>query len=76
MRKVKWENVIKLIVLIISLIFVANDGYLVIFKSYQWTWLGLFTFLPVLYIAVAIMDDFYEQIKSMPSGYEPRHTSK
>ena len=72
MRKIKWENVIKTIMLIFLFIVIIRDCYLVIFGSYQWTWLGVFTFMISLYLFVSIIDNFYEQIKSIPS-YRPKH---
>lgn len=75
-NKLKWENVAKLLMLIISLIVVLHDSYLIIFKSYQWTWLGVATFMIFTYVFVSIVYDFYEQIKSMPEAYKPKHTCK
>lgn len=71
-RKIKWRNVIKTIVSIILLFVILRDCYLVIFGSYQWTWFGVFIFMVCVYLFVSIIDDLYEQIKSIPS-YKPKH---
>lgn len=72
MRKINWKNVYKAVVLLLLSIVIIRDCYLVIFGSYQWTWLGVFTFILSLYLAVSYGYDLYDQIKSIPS-YQPKH---
>ena len=78
MKKVKWKNVIKLLILLLSIIVILHDLYMLTFASwisgqlYGWTWYGLLTFILFCSIASMIYEDFEEQIKSIQS-YRPKH---
>lgn len=72
MKKIKWENVIRAFLLVFLFVVIMRDCYLVIFGSYQWTWLGVGTFMLSLYLFASIFDNLYEQTKSIPS-YRPKH---
>jgi len=69
MKKVKWLNVIKLLVLIVCLGVVIHDLYMVIVyplitsNLVGWTYWGLFTFFISLCFAYEICEDFKEEIK-------------
>lgn len=75
-KKINWQNVFKLLFLIASIVLIIHDIYVIVFKSYQWTTFGVISFMIVSYLAVSIIDDFYEQTKSMPKAYKPKHASK
>ena len=76
--KIKWLNVIKLIIFIFCVYMILHDLYMITISSWitgkmcSWTWLGFMTFILFIIIAGAIYDDFEEQIKSIPS-YQPKH---
>lgn len=72
MRKVNWKNLFKAIALLPLSTMIIRDCYLVVFESYQWTWLGVFTFMMCVYLFVSYTYDLYDQIKSIPS-YQPKH---
>ena len=75
-KKINWQNVFKLLFLTASVVLIIHDIYVIVFKSYQWTIFGVISFMIISYVAVSIIDDFYEQTKSMPSDYKPKHASK
>lgn len=76
--KIKWINVIKLILLIISILVILHDMYMLTLASwftgklYSFSWFGLMTFILFCGIAGIIYNDFKEQIKSIQS-YQPQH---
>lgn len=76
--KIKWINVIKLILLIISILVILHDTYMLTLASwftgklYSFSWFGLMTFILFCIIAGIIYNDFKEQIKSIQS-YRPKH---
>lgn len=79
MKRIKWKNVIKLTILIISTLYILHDVYMLTinnwFKSNNyvtWTWLGFITFILFITISTIIYEDFVEQIKSIQS-YRPKH---
>ena len=69
MKKIKWRNVGKLFVFIISTITVLHDLYMVTVyttltgKLMGWTYFGFITFCIALYFAYTIYEDFKNQIK-------------
>lgn len=67
MRKIKWENVIKLNVFIVSMVMILHDMFMIIFRGYSWTWYGFITFILFTTVASMIYEDFEEQIKSTNS---------
>lgn len=78
MRKKK--NVIKLIMFMLSIGVMVFDLYTLAVKPfitgtlYQWTWLGLVTFILCPIIANNIYEDFEEQIKSIQCN-QPKLTT-
>lgn len=76
--KIKWINVIKLILFIFCISMILHDMYML--TLYSWftgnscgfTWFGLLTFILFCSIAGLIYDDFEEQTKSIQS-YRPKH---
>lgn len=76
--KIKWLNVIKLILFIFCVYMILHDLYMITIHSYitgnmyNWTWLGFITFILFIIVAGAIYDDFEEQTKSIQS-YRPKH---
>lgn len=76
--KIKWLNVIKLILFIYCVYMILHDVYMITIHSYitgnmySWTWLGFITFILFIIVAGTIYDDFEEQTKSIQS-YRPKH---
>lgn len=76
--KIKWLNIIKLISFIFCVYMILHDLYMITIHSYvtgnmyNWSWLGLLTFILFCSIAEIIYNDFKEQLKSIPS-YRPKH---
>lgn len=72
--KVKWINVIKLLVFCFCIGNILRDIYLltiyslVIGKLYSFTWLGFITFILFCAIAEILYQDFEEQTKSTPTS--------
>lgn len=48
MKKIKWINVMELITLILCTIIILHDSYMIMFKSYSFTWFGFITFVFVI----------------------------
>jgi len=77
-RKIKWLNVIKLIVFIFCVYMILHDVYMLTIHSYitgnmyGWTWIGFITFILFFIVAGMIYEDFEEQIKSIPS-HRPKY---
>lgn len=69
-RKIKWLNVIKLMVFVLCVCGILHDIYVLTIKTaitgnmYGFTWFGLITFLLLFGVAVCIYADFEEQTKS------------
>lgn len=76
--KIKWLNVIKLILFVFCVYMILHDLYMITIHNYitgnmyGYTWLGFITFILLVMIAGIIYDDFEEQMKSIPS-YRPKH---
>ena len=70
MKKVKWLNVIKLIIFAFCVGSICRDIYMLTIYStitgnlVGWTWIGFITFILFIIVAGIIYDDFKEQIKS------------
>ena len=71
-HKIKWDNVIKLLIFLFCVGLILHDFYLVAIKFYSWTGIGFATFLLAIITASTIYSDFEDQIKSIPS-YQPKH---
>lgn len=71
--KIKWINVLKLIVLIYCVYMILHDLYIITVQScitgnmYGWTWLGFGTFILFMIISSTIYEDFENQIKNTQS---------
>lgn len=72
-RKLNWYNIFRAVIMVLCFILIIHDFYCLIFKSWQWTYLGLFSFLIVAYIFADILFDFIDEIKSIPSD-RPKYT--
>lgn len=76
--KIKWLNVLKLIIFIFCVYMILHDLYMlsvggwITGNMHSWTWLGFITFILFYMLAGAIYDDFEEQTKSIQS-YRPKH---
>ena len=76
--KIKWLNVIKLILFIFCVYMILHDLYLLSIHSlitgnmYGWTWLGFITFILFVITASTIYEDFRDQIKSIHS-HRPKY---
>lgn len=66
MKKVRWGNVGKFILFMFCVSQILSDTYLVIFKSYSFTWFGLLVFILFGYTAINLYDDFQKQTKKYP----------
>lgn len=70
--KIKWGNVVKLIIGLFCIGVILHDFYFLTFKFGCFTWLGLATHIFCWVIVGMIYEDFEEQIKNIPS-YQPKH---
>lgn len=70
-RKIKWGNVIKLLILILCVALVIHDMFVLCFMFAQFTYFGIATYIGALILISLIYEDFYEQTKNIPSG---KHT--
>lgn len=70
--KIKWGNVVKLIIALFCIGVILHDLYLVTFKFAMFTWLGLGTHIFCWVIVATVYEDFEEQIKNIQS-YQPKH---
>lgn len=65
--KIKWKNVIKSLMLLVSVSFIIHDVYLLTISSwftgelYSFTWFGFITFILFCTITGMIISDFEEQ---------------
>lgn len=66
-RKIKWGNVIKLLILTLCTGDVAYMLYQLLIKMGQLTYLGLASFILDLFIISLIIEDFNDQTKNIPS---------
>lgn len=72
MKKIKWLNVIKLMLLIFSIVMILKDLYYMTWYSWEreiiscWTWYGFITFFIYCCIAGAVIEDIVE--KSQATG--------
>ncbi len=70
-RKLNWNNIALLIILIVSTIIVLHDLYVIVIMPWvnnillSWTWCGLFTFMISLYFVIEITDYFACEIKKI-----------
>lgn len=78
MLKIKWLNVLKLILFIFCVYMILHDLYMITIYSlitgnmYGWTWYGFGTFILFVIVAGMIYDNFEEETKSIQS-YRPKH---
>jgi len=73
-RKIKWINVIKLLIAMLCVGLIIHDTVIVTFTFAGWTWYGFVTFILAFVILGEIYDDFDKQIKSMSNDTSVRHT--
>ena len=66
-RKIKWGNVIKLLILTLCLVDIGYMLFQLLVKMGQLTYLGLASFILDLFIISAILEDFNDQTKNIPS---------
>lgn len=66
-RKVKWNNVIKLLIMLICLVIVVHDMYMVSISQFftghmvGWTWYGFLTFLTSFFTLGSLYDDLFNK---------------
>lgn len=69
-RKINWENIILLVILIGCVSVVLHDLYVITILPWfngdvlGWTWFGLFTFIIALIFAINIFDYFLVEIRN------------
>ncbi|MBP5426694.1 MAG: hypothetical protein J6Y29_02180 [Clostridiales bacterium] len=66
MKKIKWFNVIKLVILIASIGLIAHDFWFLII-GYGFTWFGLFTNIMAWFLIGDIIENFKEEIEKRPN---------
>lgn len=71
-KKIKWLNVIKLMLMLFCIGVILHDFYCLTFKFAMFTWLGLGTHILCWLVVGTIYEDFEDQIKNIPS-YQPKH---
>lgn len=59
--KIKWINVIKLVIFAFCISVIIHDLFLITFTGAGWTWLGFITFILFVLLAGAIWEDLEEQ---------------
>lgn len=78
-KKIKWVNVIKLLIFLFCIGVIAKDFYMLTIYSWitgkycGYTWFGFLTAIYLLLLASAIYDDFEEQIKKMSTTRNSQH---
>ena len=77
--KIKWDNIIKALILVFCIGVVARDLFMLTIyssitgKLYGWTWFGFITFLTMFPIIGMILEDFDEQNKKMSAKHDSQH---
>lgn len=70
-RKIKWDNIALLIILIVSTIIILHDLYVLLIMPWinsnvlGWTWWGLLTFIISLCFVIEITDYFTYEINKI-----------
>ncbi len=81
MKKIKWLNVFKMIILLLCIGMIVHDIFMLTIYSYisgavyGWSWFGFISFCLVVGVMFYVIDDFKEQIKKMStdSAKDSRH---
>ncbi len=66
-RKIKWNNVIKLIVMLICLVIVLRDMYMVSISQFftgelvSWTWFGFLTFITSFFTLGGLYNNLFNK---------------
>jgi hypothetical protein len=66
-RKIKWKNVIKLIIMLICLLIVIHDMYMVSISQFftgelvGWTWYGFFSFIVAFFTFGNLYDNLFNK---------------
>lgn len=74
--KLKWKNILKLIVFIVSVGIIIYDLFMLLIYPFisgtltSWTLFGFITFIVAVYLSV----DIYEQIKNVSNTGTVKHT--
>ena len=63
MKRIKWVNVIEIIILMMCTVLILSDIYNLMFRSYSFTWFGLITFISVIIQGSIIFEDLENKIK-------------
>jgi hypothetical protein len=63
MKKLNMESVANLILLVFFTYIFVSDWYLIIFKGYSFTWLGLITDVIAVLIVNSAVEYFTERVK-------------
>ena len=78
-KKIKWGNLLKLIVFVFCIGVIIHDFYMLTLYSFitgkyvGWTWFGLATFILACGFVDVIYEDFRYQIKKMSAIKGSRH---
>ena len=70
--KIKWGNVVKLIISLFCIGVILHDFYYLTFKFGMLTWFGVTTHILCWLIVGFVWEDFEEQNKNIHS-YQPKH---
>ena len=63
MKKIKWINVMELMALILCTAIILHDSYMIMFKSYSFTWFGFITFVFVTIQGSILYEKLEQKIK-------------
>lgn len=65
MKKIKWKNVIKLLIMLACICIVIHDIYMVSFSQFftgnlvGWTWFGFISFIIAFIVASILFDSLF-----------------
>jgi hypothetical protein len=80
MKRIKWLNVMKLILLVFSIVMILKDLYYITWYSWEreiittWTWYGFITFFIYVSIVGAVIEDILEKTQATGTSSRPRYT--
>ncbi len=63
MKRIKWVNIIEILILIVCTLIILHDVYMIMFKGYSFTWFGILTFMFAIIEGSIITENLEEKIK-------------
>lgn len=63
MKRIKWVNIIEILILITTTIIILHDLYRTMIQGYSFTWFGILTFIFAIIEGAIICEDLEQKIK-------------